>query len=237
MDIAQLEIKPDLLESKLMSTKIADILRENIISGNLRPGEKINEYQLSEGLNISRPPIREAFRTLVSEGLVISVPRKGVYVSKLSSKEVKEIYQIKSMMESFATRLAIPIVEEKEIIKLETILNLMEERIKENNFKEIQNLNIEFHRMMIKMSKNEKLINLYESIVLPIRRYQRLGLSAPSSWETSLKEHKGIAQAIIKSKDIDLAERLTREHTMSAMYRVIKRLKEHKIRRKIKIIK
>ena len=78
---------------------------------------------------------------------------------------------------------------------------------------------------MIKMSKNEKLINLYESIVLPIRRYQRIGLSAPSSWEVSLKEHRGMVEAI-KSKDIDLAERLTREHTMSAMYRVIKRLKQ-----------
>jgi len=225
MDIARLEIKPDLLESKLMSTKIAEILRENIISGNLKPGEKINEYQLSQALNISRPPIREAFRTLVSEGLVISVPRKGVYVSKLPSKEVKEIYQIKSMMESFAARLAIPIIKEKEIIKLETILNLMKERIKEDNFEEIQNSNIEFHRMMIKMSKNEKLINLYESIVLPIRRYQRIGLSAPSSWETSLKEHKSMVKAI-KSKNINLAERLTREHTMSAMHRVIKQLKQ-----------
>ena len=160
MDIAQLEIKPDLLESKLMSTKIAEILRENIISGNLKPGQKINEYQLSQALNISRRPIREAFRTLVSEGLITLVPRKGVYVSKLSLKEVEEIYEIKSMMESFATRLAIPIVEEKEILELDSILNLMKERIKEDNFEEIQNSNIEFHRMMIKMSKNEKLINL-----------------------------------------------------------------------------
>ncbi len=229
MDIAQLEIKPDLLESKLMSTKIAEVLRENIILENLKPGEKINEYQLSQALNISRPPIREAFRTLASEGLITLIPRKGVYVSKLSPKEVEEIYEIKSMMESFATRLAIPIVEEKEILKLNSILNLMQEKIKEDNFKEIQRLNIEFHRMMIKMSKNEKLINLYESIILPIRRYQRLGLSAPSSWETSLKEHRGIAQAI-ESEDIDLAERLTREHTMSAMYRVIKRLKEEALK-------
>jgi DNA-binding GntR family transcriptional regulator len=225
MNIAQLEIKPDLLESKLMSTKIAEILRENIISENLKPGEKINEYQLSRALNISRPPIREAFRTLTSEGLITLIPRKGVYVSKLSIREVKEIYQLKIMMESFATRLAIPIVEEKEILKLNSILNLMEERIKEDNFKEIQRLNIEFHKAMIRMSKNQRLINLYESIILPIRRYQRIGLSAPLSWETSLKEHRGINQAI-KSKDINLAERLTREHTMSAMYRVIKRLKE-----------
>lgn len=225
MDIAQLEIKPDLLKSKLMSIKIAEILRENIISENLKPGEKINEYQLSQALNISRPPIREAFRTLASEGLVTLVPRKGVYVTKLSIREVKETYELKIMMESFATRLAIPTIEEEEILKLNSILDSMEERIKEDNFKEIQRLNIKFHRRMIRMSKNQRLINLYESIILPIRRCQRLGLSAPSSWEVSLKEHRNIVKAI-KSKDIDLAERLTREHTMSAMDRVIKRLKQ-----------
>ncbi len=231
MNISQLEIKPDLLETKLMSTKVAEVLRENIISENLKPGEKINEYQLSQALNISRPPIREAFRTLVSEGLITLVPRKGVYVTKLSIREVKEIYELKIMMESFATRFAIPNLDEKEILELDSILNLMNKKIKEDNFKEIQRLNIEFHRKMIKMSKNEKLINLYESIILPIRRYQRLGLSAPSSWETSLKEHRGMAEAI-KSKNIDLAERLTREHTMSAMYRVIKRLREEALKSK-----
>ena len=229
MDIAQLEIKPGLLDLEPISVKVAEIIRGNIIAGNLKPGEKINEYQLSKALNISRPPIREAFRTLASEGLVTFVPRKGVYVSKLSLKEVKEIYQLKIMMESFAARLAISTLKEEEILKLNSILNLMKEKIKENNFKEIQKLNIEFHRMIIKMSKNEKLISLYESIILPIRRYQRIGLSAPSSWEVSLKEHKGIVRAI-ESKDITLAEKLTREHTMSAMERVVERLKEEKER-------
>jgi len=229
VDIAQLEIKPGLLDLEPISVKVAEIIRGNIIAGNLKPGEKINEYQLSKALNISRPPIREAFRTLASEGLVTFVPRKGVYVSKLSLKEVKEIYQLKIMMESFAARLAISTLKEEEILKLNSILNLMKEKIKENNFKEIQKLNIEFHRMIIKMSKNEKLISLYESIILPIRRYQRIGLSAPSSWEVSLKEHKGIVRAI-ESKDITLAEKLTREHTMSAMERVVERLKEEKER-------
>lgn len=227
MAISQLKIKTDLSATKLMSEEIADILRENIISGNINPGEKVNEYQVAKLLNISRPPIREAFRLLVAEGLITLVPRKGAFVSKLSVQEVKEIYEMKSMMESFAVRLAIPTVDEKEVSGLDSINNSMEEKIKQDNFKAILKLNIEFHRKMIKMSKNEKLIRFYESIVLPIRRYQRVGLSAPTSWEVSLKEHRGITQAI-ESKNIALAERLTREHTMRATVRVIKRLKENK---------
>ncbi len=210
-----------------MSKKIADILRENIISGNIKGGEKLNESQLSGALNISRPPIREAFRILATEGLITLVPRKGAFVSKLSIREVKEIYEMKSMMESFATRLAIPLINEEELSEIDSILNLMEKKIKENNFKEIQRLNIKFHRKIIEMSKNQKLIYFYESIVLPIRRYQRVGLSAPSSWETSLAEHRNIVKAI-RSKNVELAERLTREHTMTATLRVIDRLKLQK---------
>ena len=224
MAISQLKVKTDLSATRLMSEEIADILRENIICGNINPGEKVNEYQVAKLLNISRPPIREAFRLLAAEGLITLVPRKGAFVSKMSSREVKEIYEMKSMMESFAARLAIPLLDEKEVSKLDSILNLMKEMIKKNNFKRIQSLNIEFHRKMIKMSKNEKLIRFYESIVLPIRRYQRVGLSAPASWETSLQEHRDIVEAI-RSRNIELAERLTREHTMAATLRVIGRLK------------
>jgi len=186
MTISQLKIKTDLSATRLMSEEIADILRKNIISGNINPGEKVNEYQVAKLLNISRPPIREAFRLLAAEGLITLVPRKGAFVSKLSIREVKEIYEMKSMMESFAVRLAIPIINEKEVSKLDSINNSMKEKIKQNNFKAILKLNIEFHRKMIEMSKNEKLIRFYESIVLPIRKYQRLVLSAPI--ETLLRQ-------------------------------------------------
>ncbi len=224
MTISELKIKTDLSAAKLMSEEIADILRENIISGNLNPGEKVNEYQVAKLLNISRPPIREAFRLLAAEGLITLVPRKGAFVSELSIREVKEIYEMKSMMESFAVRLAIPVIGEKEVSGLDSILKLMEEMIKKNNFKKIQSLNIEFHRKIIEMSKNKKLIYFYESIIMPIRKYQRLGLSAPSSWKTSFKEHRDIVEAI-RSRNIELAEKLTREHTMRATLRVIGRLK------------
>jgi DNA-binding GntR family transcriptional regulator len=225
MAISQLKIKTDLSATKLMSEEIADILRENIISGNIDQGEKVNEYQVAKLLNISRPPIREAFRLLAAEGLITLVPRKGAFVSKMTPQEVKEIYEMKSMMESFAVRLAIPIINEKEVSELDSILRLMEEKIKENNFKQIQRLNIEFHRKMIEMSKNQKLVYFYESIILPIRRYQRIGLSAPASWETSLQEHRDIVEAI-RSRNIELAERLTREHRMKATARATSWLKE-----------
>lgn len=227
MDISQLKIESELFDSRLMSDKLAHVLRENIVSGNIQPREKISENQLAKALNVSRPPIREAFRVLATEGLITLVPRKGAFVSELSIREVKEIYEMKSMMESFATRLAIPVLDEDEISKIDRILNLMEDNIEKDNFEEIQRLNIDFHQRIVEMSKNQKLVQFYQSIILPIRRYQRLGLSAPSSWKISLTEHRNILKAI-RARNIELAERLTREHTMTATLRVVERLGRQK---------
>ena len=227
MDISQLKIESELFDSRLMSDKLAHVLRENIVAGNIQPREKISENQLAKALNVSRPPIREAFRVLATEGLITLVPRKGAFVSELSIREVKEIYEMKSMMESFATRLAIPVLDEDEISKIDRILNLMEDNIEKDNFEEIQRLNIDFHQRIVEMSKNQKLVQFYQSIILPIRRYQRLGLSAPSSWKISLTEHRNILKAI-RARNIELAERLTREHTMTATLRVVERLGRQK---------
>jgi len=164
---------------------------------------------------------------LAGEGLITLIPRKGAFVSELSIREVREIYEMKAMMESFAARLAIPIIDKEEITKLDLILDLMKEKIEENSFEDIQKLNIEFHQKIIEMSKNQKLIRFYKSIILPIRKYQRLGLSAPSSWQISFQEHKNIVEAI-KSKNAELAEKLAREHTMRAIQRVIDRLRHQK---------
>jgi len=227
VDTRQLKVEWALFDSKPLSEKIADVLRENIVSGNIQSGQKITENQVAKILNISRPPVREAFRILAGEGLITLIPRKGAFVSELSIREVREIYEMKAMMESFAARLAIPIIDKEEITKLDLILDLMKEKIEENSFEDIQKLNIEFHQKIIEMSKNQKLIRFYKSIILPIRKYQRLGLSAPSSWQISFQEHKNIVEAI-KSKNAELAEKLAREHTMRAIQRVIDRLRHQK---------
>jgi len=224
MSLSHLKVKPDLFKSKLMSEKVADVLRENIVSGTLKAGEKLKENQIANILNISRPPIREAFRILAAEGLVILIPRKGAFVSKLSIQEAREIYTIRSMIESFAARLAIPIIKQKQISELELTLKVMERKIEETNPKEIRRVNIEFHKRIVEMSENQRLISFYKSILLPIRRYQKLALPTPPFWKISLDEHKKILEAI-KCKNIELAEKLSREHITRTISRIISELK------------
>lgn len=182
------------------------------------------ESHLAERLDISRQPIREAFHILELEGLVTLVPRKGAWVSEIPLGEVKEIYETRAMMESFSARLVIPNMDEGTISQLESVLTAIKQKIREKNLAAVLRLNFEFHQKLIKMTRNPRLIQFYESIVLLMKRYQSIGLAPPLSWKTSWEEHNEILAAI-KSRDIEAAERLCREHVLKAGEKVSRRLK------------
>jgi len=202
---------------------VADKIRELIILGKLKPGERLVESKLAESLGISRQPIREAFRILELEHLITLIPRKGAYVSEISLKEIEEIYEIRAMIEGFAARLAISHITQKDISQLKSILNLMERSIRENNFKKVIKCNLSFHQKIISLSKNDNLAKVYKSILLPVRRHQKMGLSLHSSWMVSLEEHRSILEAL-NSRDIKRAEEMCREHVLKAEKRLIDRL-------------
>ena len=100
---------------------VCETLRDAIRKGILEPGERLMEVQLAEELGISRTPVREAIRKLEQEGYVIMMPRRGTYVSDISTNDVKEIFEIRSALESLATGLAARRIEPDE---LETLQNL-----------------------------------------------------------------------------------------------------------------
>lgn len=199
-------------------------MRELIVSGKLKPGQRLVESHLAEGLDISRQPIREAFHILELEGLVTLVPRKGAWVSKISLNEVKEVYETRAMMESFSARLLIANMDEGNISQLESILAAIEQKVREENSSAVLRLNFEFHQKLIKMTKNQRLIQFYESIVMLMKRYQSIGLAPPLSAKTSLEDHNEILAAI-KSRDIETAEGLCREHVLRAGEKVSQRLR------------
>jgi len=223
LKIRKLDIKIEIPEPKLLTSRVADKIRELIILGKLKPGQKLVESRLAESLDISRQPIREAFRILELEHLVTIVPRKGAYVSEISLKEVKEIYEVRAMIESLAARLAIPHLTEKELSELKSILDLMDKAIQKRDFEKVIKHNLSFHEKIITLSKNDTLIKVYESVVLPVRRYQKMGLSLPSSWVASLEEHKSILEAL-NSRDIERAEKMCRNHALKAKERLTDRL-------------
>jgi DNA-binding GntR family transcriptional regulator len=217
------DLKIEYPDPKLLPSRIAEKIRELITLGKLKPGERLKENKLAESSNLSRQPIREALRILELENLITIIPRKGAYVSEISLKEIEEIYEIRAMIDGYAARLAVPSITRQDLDELDEVVDLMGEAVREDDFEKLIKQNLSFHQKIITLSKNDTLVKLYESVLLPVRRYQRMGLSLHSSWLVSLEEHRDILEALT-SGDIEQVERVCREHALGAEKRLVDRL-------------
>ena len=190
--------------------KILETIRESILKGQLKPGEKVAEPELAERFGISRTPIREAFRQLESEGYLTVIPRKGAVVTALSERAVEEFYAIKSILEGYAAQMAAENMTDKDIEKLETINIKLQELAEEGDVKTFFRVHNEFHEVFIKASGNEKLLELINQLMLKFNRFRLASLSLPGRMEISVKEHEKIIRAF-KRKDGAQADSLVRK--------------------------
>src|SRR6056297_685968 len=140
--------------------KILETIREAILKGNLKPGEKVAEPELAERFGISRTPIREAFRQLESEGYLQVIPRKGAVVASLSERDVEEFYAVKTILEGFAARLAAEKMTSKDIERMEAINSRLEQLAQQGDVKTFFKVHNEFHQLFIRAAENEKLLEL-----------------------------------------------------------------------------
>jgi len=199
------------LRMESLTSQVTQFLEQAILRGEIKPGEKLVERELSQVLGISRSPIREAIRSLESNGLVKTIPRKGTVVTEVSGKEVEEIYSVKSMLEGFAARLACKRITGREIREFRLLLEKMENRVSRNNLHEYLELSKEFHELIIKASNNAKLYQIYRNLMKPIQWLQLISLSFPERARNSLREHQQIVEAFVRG-DGESLEKVVREH-------------------------
>ena len=190
--------------------KILETIREAILRGQLKPGEKVAEPELAERFGISRTPIREAFRQLESEGYLTVIPRKGAVVTSLSERAVEEFYAIKSILEGYAARMAAENLTSRDIARLEAINARLGQLADEGDVKTFFKVHNEFHELFIKAADNEKLLELINQLMLKFNRLRLASLSLPGRMQISVQEHKKIIEAF-KNKDGELADNLVRK--------------------------
>lgn len=183
-----------------VTSGVTNYLRSLIITGKLRPESKLNEIEISKELGVSRPPLREAFRKLESENLVIAKPRRGVFVAPMSVENCDHIYEARKMLECEAVRL----LQSKNV----TCVPAIEEALKESqkcvlldpqDTKEVLNYFIvmsAFHRNMIEATGNEWIIYFYKTLSSALTRYQVLYLHVTGSREASIADHQSIYEKI-----------------------------------------
>lgn len=191
--------------------RILETIRDAIMSGALKPGEKVAEPELATRFGISRTPIREAFRQLESEGYLTVIPRKGALVASFSAKDVEEFYAIKSILEGYAARKACHRLTPREINKLEAINEKLREIASEGDVRHFFKVHNSFHDLFIRGAGNEK---LHEMIAALLKKFQRLrlaSLSKPGRMFVSVEEHEKIIEAF-RGRDESLAERLVQKN-------------------------
>ncbi|MBW6508981.1 MAG: GntR family transcriptional regulator [Desulfuromonadales bacterium] len=190
--------------------KILETIRDAILKGNLKPGEKVAEPELAERFGISRTPIREAFRQLESEGYLTVIPRKGAVVAALSERDVQEFYAIKSILEGYAASLAARNLTEKELERLETVNNKLRTLAAEGDVRSFYRVHNEFHEVFLKAADNNKLYELIHQLGMKFSRLRIASLSVNGRMEISVDEHDSLLDAF-RRKDAETAENLVKK--------------------------
>jgi len=222
--------KPKLVPIKLNNYKplreiVFESLREAIINGTLKPGERLMELQLAEQMGVSRTPVREAIRKLELEGFVVMVPRKGAYVSGISVRDIVDIFEVRAALESLAAGLAAERITEEELDELERVLFQIAEASAGENIGIIAEKDANFHELLFRASRNQRLVNMITHLQEHIQRFRTTSLSVPGRTKHAIEEHKNIVGAI-GERNVELAQALAREHVENAEQSFLKVLQE-----------
>lgn len=204
---------------------VFEALREAIISGELKSGERLMEVQLAEEMGVSRTPVREAIRKLELEGLVAMVPRKGAYVSGMSLKDAIDVFEIRESLEGLAAGLAAERITEEELADLKEVLEEMALAVKKTDVETLIKKDAEFHQIMFTASRNGRLAQTINNLREHIERFRVQSFSNPARVTTFLKEHRKIYDALAH-RDIEKSEALAREHIRRSENNVVNILRK-----------
>lgn len=187
---------------------IAERLRDAILRGYFKPGQKLDQNEIAEMLKVSRSPIREALRTLAAEGLVEVIPHRGAVVAELSLAELEEILVLRGVLEGMAARLAVPKMDAERLKHLEAVLQELTQTTDLDRWME---LNHRFHYIIYEAANRPRLLALIDNLRNTVTPYMREFVASTEHWREAAASHRTIYEACVK-RDPLLVERETQAH-------------------------
>jgi len=175
---------------------------------------RLDERRLSEQLNISRTPVREALARLEQEGLVEIVPRRGIYIVRKSKAEVLEMITVWAALEGMAARLITEVATDKEIASLSELFATFDGDAVRANIDEYSDRNIKFHQALLDLSRCSLLRETADNLFIHMRSIRARTIGETDRADKSIIDHMHIIEAL-EARDTELAERLAREHTLN----------------------
>lgn len=196
-------------------------LKNRILNGEFIMGDPLIELKLSDEYKVSRTPVREALRQLELDGLVHSVPNRGVIVTGVSQKDINDIYEMRMLIEGLASRWAAETITEEEKVRMKECLDLYEFYTIKGDYKKVLEYDTRFHEVIFNASKSAPLNMMLSHLHEYIQRARNASLSSEGRAKAAFEEHTKIYEAII-SGNKELAEKLTSEHIAKARDNLLK---------------
>lgn len=196
---------------KTVAEQIADRLRSEILTGEIRPGARLLQDLEAARLDVSRTPLREAFRQLEAEQLVEIVPNRGAIVTELHTDEVREVFLIRSQLEPMAAATAARVATPEDVAAIAAVLDELERARNEAGTHPLVELNKEFHFKVYEAARLPRLVAIISSLWGPIEAMRAAYASEPMTAQHAADEHARLYEAI-RDHDEDAAAAITRQH-------------------------
>lgn len=203
---------------------VFNTLRQAILTGELKPGERLMEIHLADKLGVSRTPIREAIRKLELEGLVTMIPRRGAEVAQITEKSMNDVLEVRRALDALCVELACERITEEELATLKAACDEFEAAIRTEDVKKIAQADVALHDIIVQATGNQRLIQLVNNLAEQMYRYRFEYIKDTSQHEMLVAEHKIIYESILK-KDKETAAQAAKTHIDNQERAIIRQIR------------
>ncbi len=210
---------------------MATSIREAIVRGRFKPGEKLDQQMIADELEVSRSPVREALRALDAEGLVTLIPNRGAIVTERSLSELEEMYFTRGLVEGLAIQRSAPLMDDATLWKLE---NIIEAAARTDDYGELLALNNDFHMLTYSTCNQPFIIDYIQQLRDLSAPYNRLFLDSAGGVEAAWKDHRRIYQAC-RRRDGDRAKEELERHLSKVIRKIAQSDQEPQPRAEVEV--
>ncbi|MGH2966471.1 MAG: GntR family transcriptional regulator [Solirubrobacterales bacterium] len=207
---------PQRLDGRSTADAVHDAMVGGIRSGRLAPGTRLGEVYLASLFSVSRTPVREALMRLEAEHVVERDRHRGLVVSRVTVEQIIEIYVVREALDGAAARLA---ASSAQILDIEELAQVNEELARAaaaGRFEEMASLNVDFHHILARASRNEMLMRFTAQVHQVVQRFRTTTFTYPGRAALAVEEHRAILDAL-RRRNPEEAERTAREHMRRAL--------------------
>lgn len=199
---------------------VFNTLRQAILRGEIKPGERLMEIQLANKLGVSRTPIREAIRKLELEGLVLMIPRRGAEVAEITEKSLRDVLEVRGALEELAVKLACQKITDEQIQELRMAEKEFEMALSSGDVTVYAEADVKFHDVIYRATDNQRLIQLLFNLREQMYRFRVEYLKREEAHGNLLIEHRRIIETIA-NRDMDAAVDAVCQHIDNQVSAVI----------------